>query len=176
MVLKGTLVLLLCRKEPFYSRVPEYQAAHLGFFVFIMEFPTLFSMQELSEKSIITSQLRPLRLTTACQLTELWAVRGQGWGLPCQDWKHFTANKRVAWIQSYSLGEGPNSPSSDVKDIKPWICKYVYNYTTTIPSVFPWEKTNIYQDANLHFIYEILRRQFRNIQITSILLECYILL
>ena len=65
MVLKGTLVLLLCRKEPFYSRVPEYQAAHLGFFVFIMEFPTLFSMQELSENLLLPHQSAGLRLTTS---------------------------------------------------------------------------------------------------------------
>ena len=53
--MEGSMVLLY-RKEPFYSRVPQYQAAHLGFFVFIMEFPTLFSMQELSEKLLLPPQ------------------------------------------------------------------------------------------------------------------------
>ena len=53
--------------------MPEYQAAHLGFFVFIMEFSTLFSMQELSEKSIITSQL-----TTETDNSVSASVRGQG--------------------------------------------------------------------------------------------------
>ena len=67
--MEGSMVLLY-RKEPFYSRVPEYQAAHLGFFVFIMEFPTLFSMQELSEKLLLPPQSPLLRLTAACQLTE----------------------------------------------------------------------------------------------------------
>ena len=40
-------------------------------------------------------------------------------------------------------GERRNSPSSDVKDIKPWICKYVYNSTTYNPLC--WQRTNIYR-------------------------------
>ena len=62
-------------KNHFIPECPsEYQAAHLGFFVFIMEFPTLFSMQELSwvkNYYYLTSQQSALpRLTTPCQPTE----------------------------------------------------------------------------------------------------------
>ena len=67
------VVVLLYRKEPFYSRVPEYQAAHLGFFVFIMEFPTLFSMQELSENLLLSHQ-SPVSNTDNI-MSALWGAR-----------------------------------------------------------------------------------------------------
>ena len=54
------------KKEAFYSRVPEYQAPHLCFFVFIMEFSTLFSTQGPSENLLLphTVSLQSCEVTT----------------------------------------------------------------------------------------------------------------